>query len=85
MDKQQRINTIFDILVQFEKIFEPESGVTPETYMNYLDRLYVWYLGYGNEEIYTSIKGLRELGVNAEHSTVRRMVFHMINILDGGG
>lgn len=82
MDKKQRIDKIFNILVQFEKIQDIGSGVTEETYQNYLDRLSVWYLGYGNEEVYCGLQGLYELGANAEHETVKRMVFHMIDILD---
>ena len=82
MDKKQRIDKIFNILVQFEKIQDIGSGVTEETYQNYLDRLSVWYLGYGNEEVYCGLQGLYELGAKAEHETVKRMVFHLIDILD---
>lgn len=85
MDKQQRINSIFNILFQYEKIFEEDSETTEETYKSYLDNLYVWFLGYGNDEIATNIKGLYKLGVLASHDTVRRNVFHMINILDNEG
>lgn len=82
MTKKERIDEIFNILVQFEKIGEAESQVTAETYGNYLDRLTVWYMGYGNDEIVYGIKGLHELGAEANHDTVRRMVFHLIDILD---
>lgn len=82
MSKEQRINAIFNILVQFEKIFESNSSVTEETYRNYLDRLYIWYLGYGNEEIATCIEGLYNLGAKAKHDSVRRSVFHIIDLLN---
>ena len=82
MTKKEKIDGIFNILVQFEKIGEAESHVTAETYDNYLDRLTVWYMGYGNDEIVCGIKGLHELGAEANHDTVRRMVFHLIDILD---
>ena len=82
MTKQQRIDSIFNILVQFEKIDVPLSGVTEESYQNYLDRLNVWYLGYGNDEIACSIEGLYKLGAKAKHETVKRIVFHIIDILD---
>ena len=82
MTKKERIDGIFNILVQFEKIGEAEGQVTSETYSNYLDRLTVWYMGYGNDEIVYGIKGLHELGAEANHDTVRRMVFHLIDILD---
>ena len=82
MTKKERIDGIFNILVQSEKIGEAESQVTAETYGNYLDRLTVWYMGYVNDEIVYGIKGLHELGVEANHDTVRRIVFHLIDILD---
>ena len=40
---QQRINEIYNILFQFEKIDSPDSNVNKDTYIKYLDRLYVWY------------------------------------------
>lgn len=82
MTKQQRINSIFNILVQFEKINVPFSGITEESYQNYLDRLNVWYIGYGNDDISYAIEGLYKLGAKAEHETVKRIVFHIIDILD---
>lgn len=85
MEKEQRINEIFNILVQFEKINEENSGVTEHSYKNYLDRLYIWYLGYDNNEIAIGIKGLFDLGKNANHSSVKRSVFHMIDILNKKG
>ncbi len=82
MDKRHKIDSIFNILFQYEKIFEEDSDVTEETYKNYLDNLYVLFLGYGNDEIAMNIKGLYRLGVSAPHDTVRRNVFHMIGILE---
>lgn len=85
MNKRKRINGIFNILVQFEKINDVESDVTEETYLNYLDRLMIWYMGYGNEDIVYAIKGLKELGIKANHDSVKRIVFHVIEILDKEG
>lgn len=82
MNKEQRIDTIFNILIQFEKIDKLNSGVTEDTYKNYLDRLYIWYLGYGNDEIAVGIKGLYDLGKSASHDSVKRIVFHMIDVLN---
>lgn len=82
MDKDQKINEIFNILVQFEKIGSVDSGVTLETYKNYLDRLYTWYVGYGNKEIAIGIKGLFDLGGEVKHSSVKRVVFHIIDLLN---
>ena len=82
---EKRINKIFNILYQFEQIDVEDSDITKESWLNYLDRLYVWYLGYGNEEIYVAIKGLKESGGNIDHDTVKRVVFEIIKILQKGG
>ena len=81
----KKIDKIFDILCKFEKIDEKDSGITKESWLNYLDRLYIWYLGYGNEEIYIAIKGLKESGGNIDHDTVKRVVFEIIKIIRKGG
>lgn len=82
MTKEKKINCIFLILVQFEQLQENEDGVTEDSYKNYLDKLNVWYLGQGNEEIGYIIEGLKKLGKQATHDTVKRSVFHIISILD---
>ena len=82
MNKEKQINEIFNILIQFEKIYEVGSNVTELTYKGYLDRLYVWYTGYGNIEIANSIHGLEVLGTDASHDTVKRTVFHIIDVLN---
>lgn len=79
--KEQMIDELFNILIQFEKIDEFDSGVTEDTYRRYLDRLYIWYLGYGNNEVAFGIKGLFDLGKSAQHDSVKRVVFHMIDIV----
>lgn len=82
MNQEQKINELFNILIQFEKISEPNSNVSEMTYKGYLDKLYVWYVGYGNLEIATYIEGLYKLGASAKHETVKRSVFNMISILN---
>ena len=82
MTKKERIDRIYEILIQFEKLQCKESNVTELSYKNYIDRLVTWYIGYGNEEIEYALKGLYKLGAQAEHDTVRRMVFNIIGILD---
>ena len=82
MFKKERIDRIYEILIQFEKLQNKETNVTEVSYRNYIDRLVTWYIGYGNEEIEYALKGLYKLGAQAEHDTVRRIVFHIIDILD---
>ncbi len=82
MNKEQRIDSIFNILIQYEHAIDSKFDVTEEMYQAYLDRMHVWYLGYGNMVVATCIKGLHELGLTATHETVKRNVFHMIDILE---
>ena len=82
--KQYRIRAIYRILLQYESIGVEGSNTTFQSYLNYLDRLYTRFVGYGNEEIYTSIRGLYNLGDKANHDMVKRTVFNIINILDKG-
>ena len=81
MELKKHIDEIYNVLIQYEKITELDSGVDEETYKGYLNRLWVWYNGFGNEDIANSLKGLYVLGVEADHKTVRRTVFHIINLL----
>lgn len=80
----QKIDEIFNILIQYEKINEADSGVSIESYQGYLDRLYVWYVGEGNDTIYNYLRGLYMLGNKASHETVRRIVFDIIGTLENG-
>lgn len=81
MNKKQRIDEIFNMLVQYEKI---GKEITEEDYISYLDRLYTWYTGY-NDNIATGIKGLLKFGVNITHDSVRRMTFHLISLIEREG
>lgn len=82
MFKKERIDRIYEILIQFEKLQNKKTNVTEFSYKNYINRLITWYVGYGNEEIEYYLRGLYKLGVQADHDTVRRIVFHIIGILD---
>lgn len=81
MNKKQRIDEIFNILVQYEKI---GKEITEKDYIYYLDRLYTWYTGY-NDNIATGIKGLLKFGANITHDSVRRMTFHLISLIEREG
>ena len=78
MDKEKRIDEIFNILVQFEKV---GLDIKEDDYLSYLDRLYTWYSGY-NENIACGIKGLFNLAMEIDHDSVRRMVFHLISLVE---
>lgn len=79
------IGKLFSVLCQFEKIGDTTSEVTLQSWCNYLDRLYVWFLGYGNQEVCVALKGLQRAGKELKLDTVRRVVFDMISIIKEGG
>lgn len=86
MTKKERIKSIYKILLLYENFSGLEQNqdkvVTRDSYLGYLDRMYIWFLGYGNEEIYMLLKGLFVIGEQAKHKTVKSTVFHIINLLE---
>lgn len=83
--KRQRIDDLYKILIFFEKVEDPNSKIDKESYLKYLDKLYVVYRGYDNERIYEPINGLRKLGMDIEHDLVRSIVFDMIRVIEMEG
>lgn len=83
--KRQRIDDLYKILIFFEKVEDPNSKIDKESYLKYLDKLYVVYRGYDNEKIYEPINGLRKLGMDIEHDLVRSIVFDMIKVIEMEG
>jgi hypothetical protein len=83
MNKTKEINAIYKILALYEDINKTEINITVDSYLNYIDRLYVKWLGIGVAEIYETLKGLWILGEKAGHRRVKSMVFHMISIIEG--
>ena len=79
------IGKLFSVLCQFEKIGDTTSEVTLQSWRNYLDRLYIWFLGYGNQDVCVALKGLQRAGKELKLDTVRRVVFDMISIIKEGG
>lgn len=84
MEKKKLISQIFKILLLYEDAQLIETNVTDEDYNKYLDRLYIYWVGDGCSEIYNILKGLRNLGTQVEHNTIKSLVFHMINIIEKG-
>ena len=83
MDKVKEIDAIFKILALYEDVLNNESVVDEDSYLNYLDRLYVKWVGIDCSEIYNNLKGLYNLGLEAGHKRVKSTVFHMINYVKG--
>ena len=80
MTKSQMIDSIFNILVQYEKVYDNNSKVQLIDYLNYIDRLYTFFNGY-NSEIAIMLKGIYNLKEQNERDSVKRAVFHMISLL----
>lgn len=80
MTKSQMIDSIFNILVQYEKVYDNNSKVQLIDYLNYIDKLYTFFNGY-NSEIAIMLKGIYNLKEQNEHDSVKRAVFHMISLL----
>ena len=77
------IASIYKILVLYENL--NNEDITIDSYLNYIDRLYVYWVGVGDKEIYEILKGLWVLGLNAGHKRVKSMVFHMIDVIEKRG
>lgn len=84
MKKDKKIASIYKILLIFEDAISPDVGVSEAEYLAYLERLFVWALSWGEEEVSGTIQGLMSLGAKAQHKTVRSVVFHMIDLIDRG-
>lgn len=82
--KKNLIPPIFKILLLYEDVNNSESNITEKDYLKYLDRLYIRYCGFANQEICQTIKGLHSLGVKIEHDSVKATVFHLIDLINKG-
>lgn len=85
MEQKELIAQIYKILLLYEDVYNGQSSVCENDYLGYLDRMYVYWVGNGNSEIFNIIKGLYSLGMTVEHKTVKSMVFHMISVLQKEG
>lgn len=82
---KKRIDSVYKIFALRLSLENEETDVTWEGYQKYIERLYVWFLGYGNEEIYSSLLGLKKAYKETSLDTVKSVVFHIIHILEKGG
>ena len=83
MSQNKQIDKIYKILPLFEATSE-EDNFALRCYLSYLGRLYIQFMGRDGdefEEICDLIKGLIRLENNVCQKEVRRIVFHMISLV----
>ena len=79
MSQNRHADEFYKILGLWEDAFQKQT-IEKDSYLKYLNRLFVKYYGLNKQEIYALIKGLYELKDNAEHETVKSVVFHLIEL-----
>lgn len=82
MSQNKRVDGIYKILPLFEATEQGKDDFALQCYLSYLSRVYIQYLGRGNEEICDLIRGLIYLKNNANQKDVRRVVLHMIKLVE---
>lgn len=84
MNKRKEIDALYKILALYEDMENGKNSINLESYLNYIDRLYVKWVGVGTSDIYDTLKGLWVLGREAGHRRVKSMVFYMIAQVEKG-
>ena len=79
MSQNRRADEFYKILGLWEDAFQKRT-IEKDSYLKYLNRLFVKYYGLDKQEICALIKGLYELKDNAGHETVKSVVFHLIEL-----
>lgn len=82
MSQNKRVDGIYKILPLFEATEQGKDEFALQCYLSYLSRVYIQYLGRGNEEICDLIQGLIKLKGEAEQKDVKRVVLHMIKVIE---
>lgn len=85
MSKDKNIDAVFKILPLFELAKDDMAEEHIQSYLNYLSRMYIQLLGANDETWAQLINGLMKIGVEAEHSQVKRIVLHLTNQMNKGG
>lgn len=85
MSKDKNIDAVFKILPLFESAKADMAEEHIQSYLNYLSRMYIQLLGANNDDWAQLINGLMKIGVEAEHSQVKRIVLHLTNQMNKGG
>jgi len=84
MREKNIVKPLYMILLLYEDVNNENSNIQIEDYLGYLDRISIEYLGMGKNNIYYSLQGLKSLGKEVSHKTVKSVVFHMINEIKKG-
>lgn len=82
MSQNKRVDGIYKILPLFEATEQGKDDFALQCYLSYLSRIYIQYLGRGNEEICDLIQGLIKLKGEAKQKDVKRVVLHMIKVIE---
>ena len=82
MSQDKRVDGIYKILPLFEATEQGKDDFALQCYLSYLSRIYIQYLGRGNEEICDLIQGLIKLKGEAKQKDVKRVVLHMIKVIE---
>ena len=82
MSQNKRVDGIYKILPLFEATEQGKDDFALQCYLSYLSRVYIQYLGRGNDELCDLIRGLIYLKNNANQKDVRRVVLHMIKLVE---
>lgn len=82
MSQNKRVDGIYKILPLFEATEQGKDDFALQCYLSYLGRIYIQYLGRGNEEICDLIQGLIKLKGEAKQKDVKRVVLHMIKVIE---
>lgn len=79
MSKNKHADEFYKILGLWEDAFQKQT-ILSDSYLGYVNRLYIKYLGLANKEVYSLLKGLYDLGDKASHKDIKSIVFHLIEI-----
>ena len=82
MSQNKRVDGIYKILPLFEATEQGKDDFALQCYLSYLSRIYIQYLGRGNEEICDLIQGLIKIKGEAKQKDVKRVVLHMIKVIE---
>ena len=82
MSQNKRVDGIYKILPLFEATEQGKDDFALQCYLSYLSRIYIQYLGRGNEESCDLIQGLIKLKGEAKQKDVKRVVLHMIKVIE---